>query len=368
MKKEKIWIWKGKNWPKFNYSTPNLLSLYQGFGQLQMALNLLSDSDLVHFKALVLEEDALCTSALEGISLDIKSLQSAICESLGLEYKYPISDPYAQSLTNVLLDVKNTRIPMSESRLFAWHKELFVRDQHGIHPVKVGRYRSHKDGEIQVISGTWDKEHLHYIAPPAKNIELEMTRLLLWINTELDTDPVIKSAIVHLWFLLIHPFNDGNRRLARDISDYVLSASTQIPTELFSLAFEMNEMKSSFYGILDSVCLQTDMDISAWIQWYLEALHHAVEKSLLRVQTFKKKMDYKEKLQNTPLNSRQLAALYRLLNAYPLDTNTIIKTGTYARENTISKPTSARDLKDMKNKHLLKSKGKGRGAYYVLSI
>lgn len=368
MKKEKIWIWQGKDWPSFNYSDPNLIGVYQGFGQLQMALKLLSDADLVQFKASVLEEDALSTSALEGISVDEKSLQSAICESLGLNHTYPISDPYAQSLTNVLLDVKNTSIPVTESRLFAWHQELFIRDQHGLHPIQTGRYREHTDGEIKVISGTWDKEYLHYIAPPAKDIELEMTRLLLWINTELDTDPVIKSAIVHLWFLLIHPFNDGNRRLARDISDYVLSSSPLIPTELFSLAFEMNEIKSSFYEVLDTVCLQTNLDISSWIQWYIEALDNALTKSLARVQTFKKKMDYKEKLQNTPLNSRQLSAIYRLLNTYPLETDEAIKTGTYASQNNISKPTSTRDLQDMKNKHLLKSKGKGRGVCYVLSI
>lgn len=368
MKKEKTWIWQGKNWPKFNYLTPNLLNLYQGFGQLQMALKLLSTSDLTHFQALVLEEEALSTSALEGIGVDKKSLQSAICGSLGLNYEHPISDPYAQSLTNVLLDVKNTSIPITEARLFAWQQELFIRDQNGLHPAQVGRYRKHKDGEIKVISGTWNKEFLHYVAPPAKNIELEMTRLLLWINTELDTDPVIKSAIVHLWFLLIHPFNDGNRRLARDISDYVLSSSPLIPSELFSLAFEMNELKSSFYEVLDSVCLQTDMDISSWIQWYIKALENALEKSLSRVQTFKQKMDYKEKLQNTPLNSRQTTTIYRLLNAYPVEIDETIKTGTYASQNNISKPTSARDLKDMKNKQLLKSKGRGRGVYYVLSI
>ncbi len=368
MKKEMRWIWQVKEWPRFNYSAPGLVSIYQRFGQLQMASELLSASDLTYFKALVLEEEALSTSALEGIGVDTKSLHSAICESLGLEYAYPITDPYAQSLINILLDVKDTSLPMTEPRLFAWQQELFIRDQHGLHPARTGRYRRDKDGEIRVVSGTWKKEHLHYVAPPAKDIELEMARLLLWIHTEQNTDPVIKSAIVYLWFLLIHPFDDGNRRLARDISDYVLSSSDLIPTELFSLAFEMNEMKSSFYDVLDKVCIQTDMDISLWIDWYIEALDYALNKSLLRVQTFKKKMDYRDKLQNAPLNARQLTTLYHLLNAYPLETDEALKTGSYAIQHGISKPTSTRDLKDMKEKRLLKSKGKGRGVHYILSI
>lgn len=368
MKKEITWIWQGKKWPRFNYSTPDLVSIYQRFGQLQMANKLLSTSDLTYFKALVLEDEALSTSALEGISVDPNSLQSAICESLSLKYEYPIVDPYAQSLINILLDAKDTSLPMTEPRLFAWQQELFIRDQHGLHPAGTGRYRRDKEGEIRIVSGTWKKEHLHYVAPPAKDIELEMARLLLWIHTEQKTDPVIKSAIVYLWFLLIHPFDDGNRRLTQDVSNYVLSSSDLVPTELFSLAFEMNEMKSSFYDVLDKVCTQTDMDISLWINWYVDALHNALEKSLLRVQTFKKKMDFREKLQNTPLNARQLTTLYRLLSAYPLNTDEALKTGPYAIQHGISKPTSTRDLKDMKMKQLLKSKGKGRGVYYTLSI
>jgi len=193
-----------------------------------------------------------------------------------------------------------------------------------------------------------------------------MNRFLLWLNTENKIDPVIKSAIAHIWFLLIHPFEDGNRRLARDISDHVLSFGTNIPTELFTLAFEINEHKNEFYETLDSLSSSNNLDISKWISWYINILSLSLKRALKRVQDIKHKALFWDKIQGLSLNTRQRLVISALLN----DTlkSKKLKTSLYASLYKTSKPTASRDLKDLYIKKILQVKGRGRGVYYELML
>jgi len=364
MKKTKTWIWQNKNWPNFIYDRPDTHTLYQKFGQLHMAETLLSPQDVLRLKTNTLGLEAIATSLLEGELLSQKSLNASISKHLKSKHTSQDITPSSDALVDLLMDAKRNNVPLVPPRLFAWHKALFPVHKKGAPLVHTGMYRDADAGEIKIISGTWEKEVLHYLAPDAKDIELEMNRFLLWLNTENTLDLVVKSAIAHLWFLLIHPFDDGNRRLARDISDHVLSSSSLIPSQLFTLAFEINEMKDSYYKSLDRVCFQEGVDISLWVQWYVKMLSSSLDTALQRVELLKTKALFWEKIKTITLNQRQRHMVSKMLHN-ELNAKEV-KTAFYAQTFNISKPTSARDLRDLHHKKILKSCGAGRGVYYEL--
>ena len=364
MKNNKTWIWQSEQWPNFVYNTPDTHNIYQKFGQLYMAEALLSPEDVLRLKTNTLEVEAIATSLLEGEVLSQKSLSSSISKHLKSKNTSQDSTPSSDALVDLLIDAKRSNAPLTPPRLFAWHKALFPIQKKGAHPIHTGTYRDVDAKEVKIISGTWEKEVLHYLAPPAKDIELEMNRFLLWLNTENRLDLVVKSAIAHLWFLLIHPFDDGNRRLARDISDHVLSSSSLIPSQLFTLAFEINEMKDSYYKSLDKVCAQEGLDISLWLQWYVKMLSSSLDTALQRIDALKTKALFWEKIKTVPLNQRQRQLISKMLHNELQEKK--VKTAFYAQTFKVSKPTSARDLRDLHHKKILKSFGAGRGVYYEL--
>jgi len=364
MKKVKTWIWEHKNWPDFVYNEVQTSHLYQCFGQLEMALKLLRPLDIKRLKAKNLYLEAVATSALEGEALSIEGLHYSIDTHLGLKSVPQKKDVQTDALLTLLLDAKNKKEPLSPARLFAWHQSLFSSNKSTVYPVEKGVYRHNQKEELKIISGTWDKEVVHYLAPPANLVEFEMNRFLLWLNTEHKLDPIIKSAIGHMWFLLIHPFEDGNRRLARDISEHILSYHTAIPTELFTLAHETNEHKNEYYEKLDSLSSNNSLDISQWIDWYVSVLSLSLENALKRVQNIQHMALYWDKIQEIQLNIRQRALISALLNDEFKDKK--LQTALYASTYKTSKPTASRDLKDLLLKKILIIKGKGRGIFYEL--
>ncbi|PHR55885.1 MAG: hypothetical protein COA44_09605 [Arcobacter sp.] len=366
MKKTQTWIWQDKNWPNFVFNELKTSHIYQCFGQLEMAAKLLNPIDVKRLKAQNFELEAIATSALEGETLSHSSLKASIYTHLGLGNMADKKDVQTDALLTLLIDAKNTDEPLSPARLFAWHQGLFPSQKKLTYPIHKGVYRHNKKEELRIISGTWEKEVLHYLAPPASKVEFEMNRFLLWLNTENKLDPIIKSAIAHIWFLLIHPFEDGNRRLARDISDHVLSFGTNIPTELFTLAFEINEHKNEFYETLDSLSSSNNLDISKWISWYINILSLSLKHALKRVQDIKHKALFWDKIQGLSLNARQRLVISALLN--DAHKSQKLKTSLYASLYKTSKPTASRDLKDLYIKKILQVKGRGRGVYYELML
>lgn len=359
------WIWQSKLWPNFTYDTPDMRQIYHSLGQLYMAEKVLSPVDITKISSIVLEKEAFATSALEGDVLHLSNVQASVSKALRLE-AHTVSRPTVQieALLDVLMDTKRTDEPLTAPRLFAWHRALFPLKQSGLHKVTPGLYRDDSKGEVKIVSGTWEKEKVHYLAPPADRVELEMNRFLLWLNTENKMDIVVKSAIAHLWFLLIHPFDDGNRRLARDISDYVLSSSPDIPSNLFTLAFEINTCKKEYYETLDRVCSRDDADITLWINWFIETFQISLTHAIERIDAQKEKAMYWDKIQAIALNGRQRKLVSKALDIS--NPQVKIHTSLYASLFKVSKPTAARDLKDMKQKGILRSQGAGRGVSYSL--
>ncbi len=344
---------------------PDLRKIYHYLGQLSMAQKILNPLDIARLNTLVLTEEALATSMLEGELLQRKDIQASIEKVFRLERTSPLSSTVkTEALIDLLLDVRRSDEPLTPPRLFAWHKALFPLQQSGLHKIQTGLYRDDAQGEVKIISGTWEKETLHYLTPPADTVELEMSRFLLWLNTEETIDVVLKSAIAHIWFLMIHPFDDGNRRLARDISDYVLSGSSDIPSGFFAIAPEIYTFKKEYYEALDKVCIKEDADITVWIEWFVKTLEVSLQNALARVQELHAKALFWDKIQDIPLNKRQRWLLSKMLDFS--DPFQKVQTALYSISFKVSKPTASRDLKDLQKKGVLDPHGAGRGVYYTL--
>lgn len=361
------WIWQSERWPDFTYTAPGTTALYHRFGQLAMVEKLLSASLTEALTVSALEEEAVATSLIEGEVLQRSSVRASVHKALRIksdEELHPTEQ--TDALVAVLLDAKRSGEPLTAERLFRWHKALFPTGQSGLTPISTGAYRDDAGGDMKIVSGPWEREKVHYVAPPAHRVEQEMTRFLLWLNTEGSLDVVIKSAVAHLWFLLIHPFDDGNGRLARAISDYVLSGSPDVPSRLFSVASEINRRKKEYYRELDAVCVRQDGDLSRWLAWFVTMMGSSLDHALEQIEAVKFKATFWERVRDVALNERQRKVLVKMLDKLPEPFEGGMKTAKYAAIAKTSKPTAARDLKELEEKGVLKRHGAGRGVYYTL--
>ncbi len=367
MKTYQKWIWQSDSWPYFTYTFCDTTQAYHRFGQLMMVENLMQNTLSEQMIASAYEDEAIATSLIEGEVLQRSSVRASVHKALSLQNSDELhATVQTDALVEVLIDAKKGEGTLSSERLFRWHKALFPTGQSGLRTILTGKYRDDADGEMKIVSGPWEKEKVHYVAPPAHAIEAEMNRFLLWLNTEESLDPLIKASIAHLWFLLIHPFDDGNGRLARAISDFVLSRSSAIPSTLFSTASEINRRRREYYAQLDSVCIRSECDISAWIAWFVQMVDAALADALAKVEAVKFKSRFWESVRDISLNDRQRKVLTKMLDVLPEEFEGGMKTAKYASIAKTSKPTAARDLKELCDYGVLESHGSGRGVYYTV--
>lgn len=367
MKTYQQWIWQNDSWPHFTYTIPDVAQVYHRFGQLMMVESLLQNTLSNQMIASAYEDEAIATSLIEGEILQRSSVRASVHKALSLQSSDELHvTVQTDALVEILLDAKKGSGLLTCERLFRWHKALFPTAQSGLRTILTGTYRDDAQGEMKIVSGPWEKEKVHYIAVPAHKIEAEMNRFLLWLNTEDALDTVIKAAIAHLWFLLIHPFDDGNGRLARAISDFVLSRSPSIPSTLFSTASQINRQRKEYYSELDYVCVRNDGDISQWVRWFVQMLDSALADALMRVEAVKFKTRFWESVRDLSLNDRQRKVLTKMLDVLPDEFEGGMKTSKYASIAKTSKPTAARDLKELCDYGVLESHGSGRGVYYTV--
>jgi len=361
------WIWQSNSWPHFTYTLPDVTQVYHQFGQLMMVEKLMQNALNEQMIALAYEDEAIATSLIEGEVLQRSSVRASVHKALSFHNTHELhATVQTDALVAVLVDAKKGEGTLSAERLCKWHKALFPTGQSGLRTIRTGTYRDDCDGEMKIISGPWEKEKVHYIAPPANNLEAEMNRFLVWINTKESLDPLIKASIAHLWFLLIHPFDDGNGRLGRAISDFVLSRSPSIPSTLFSTASEINRRRKEYYTQLDNVCIRTDGDITEWVAWFVRMVESALADALTRVESVKFKSRFWESVRDISLNDRQRKVLTKMLDVLPEPFEGGMKTAKYASIAKTSKPTAARDLKELCDYGVLESHGSGRGVYYTV--
>lgn len=363
---ENRWIWESDNFPNFVYDNINLGNLNYKFGQLNMVEEFMNVKDSNELLLNTLLNDAISTLAIEGETLQRSSVRSSINKilKLGLEddYSYTVQ---SDSLIEILVDAKTNTKPLDKKRLLSWHKALFPTGNSGLNSINIGSYRTDIEN-MQIVSGAWNKEKVHYIAPPSKDVERLMGQFLEWLNIKDDLNSIYKAIVAHLYFVLIHPFDDGNGRIARAITDYVLSQSKLANVNFYSISTLIYKKRKEYYEVLDKVCTHSNQDINIWIEWFVKLLEESIDDTLLKVEVVKSKAKFWDKHINTKLNDRQKKVILKILSYLPEEFEGGMKVQKYMNITKSTRQTSSRDLIDLVNKNIMQSHGMGRGVYYTL--
>lgn len=361
------YIYQHENWANFIWDNDkvNLLlgevRYLQGkiYGQIQsLGFSLQEETNLYN-----LTSDVVKSAEIEGEELNYDQVRSSVARRLGIEIGGLDSvNRNVEGVVEMILDAtQNYLSPLDEERLFGWHSCLFPTGRSGMYKIEVAQWRT---GEMQIVSGAMGKEKIHYEAIPAQNLQKEMSIFLNWVNHHHTLDLVLKSAIAHFWFIIIHPFDDGNGRIARAISDLLLSRSDNSNYRFYSMSSQILVQKKEYYEVLKKVQHSTG-DITEWIVWFLNCLKNALndtEKSLEKVLF---KSEFWKIHENTPINERQRLMLNKLLDGF----DGKLKTSKWAKITKVSTDTALRDIRDLIGKGILRQEdGGGRSTNYELDI
>ena len=364
------WIWQHSNWPQFIYDSEQLLSkladLNRRIGALEITSRALVGEVLLDARETIMTDDALETSAIEGEILRRSSVRASIRKRLGLPVIQDDSDRHTDALVAMLMDArKSADEPLTEEKLFSWHAALFPTGYSGLHKINVGHYRGHE--EMQIVSGPVEKEMVHYIAPPRNKLEDDMKSLLSFVNKTVQTDPLLKAGIVHLWFIMVHPFDDGNGRIARALNDYVLSGNYPHLMQIVSVSKQISYDRKGYYRTLEQAG-KGGLDITEWLTWFLDTFAKAMQESNWIVDRILKKVKFWQEHKETPLNDRQHKVINRLLDAGEKFEGGMT-TRKYSSMTKCSKVTASRDLSDLEKKNILKKRsGGGRSTSYGITV
>lgn len=362
-----VWIWQYDQWPHFCWNDSNIISLLarvrQQQGQLLGLMSSLGFDTQSHNALEVMTEDVLRNAEIEGMLLNPDHVRSSVARHLGLDTAgMPEADHYTEGVVQVLMDaVQHAHAPLTEERLFNWHAALFPTGRSGITAITVAAWRQGAD-PMQVVSGAIGKEQVHYEAPPSERLPQEMEQFLRWVNSEESIDPVLKAAIAHLWFVNIHPFDDGNGRLTRTITDMLLARADGSSQRFYSMSAAILRNKKGYYEILEYIG-KHGMDITPWLIWFLETMEDAITTAQTRVRRVVQKTLFWQKHVATPLNERQVKIINRIWDGLEGKLNT----SKWAKMTHTSSATALRDIQDLVQKGILRDSGEGgRNTNYVL--
>ena len=364
------WIWQHRSWPHFSFHADRLLNDLGEASKMIGALEAISRSisDQANTAALerVLSDDAMETSAIEGETLRRSSVRFSIRRRLGLPIEQNDQDIRTDGLIAMLFDARSQiQEPLSALRMLGWHAALFPTGFSGLKKIRVGQYRGLE--EMQIVSGPLGKETVHYIAPPHSRLELEMEQFLRWVNTNREHPPLLKAGIAHLWFIMIHPFDDGNGRVGRAVIDHIMAVHYPRLMQLISFSKQFSQNRKGYYAALEQAG-KGGMDITDWLKWFLQAAITAMQEAQWVVDTVIQKTSFWEMHKETTFNERQRKVINRLLDAGGQFAGNMT-TRKYAGMTKCSKVTASRDLADLVSKEVLqKTAVGGRSTSYVLCV
>lgn len=354
-------------WPRFHWEQEELINLLAEVRQLQGKL--LGKVELLGFDLKdeanleTLIQDIVKTSEIEGEVLNPELVRSSIAVRLGLDnLGIEHSNRNIDGIVDMMLDATQTfNKSLSEERLYGWHSALFPTGRSGMYKIEVAKWRT---GDMQVVSGGMGREKVHFEAPSPKKLEKEMQEFINWFNQEESLDSIIKAGISHLWFVTIHPFDDGNGRIARSITDMQLSKSDGVNQRFYSMSSRINAEKKSYYTILERT-QKGDLDITNWLKWFLECLKGAIIDSNFIIDKVVRKHQFFVNNVSKITNERQRLILTKLLDGF--DGN--LTSSKYAKIAKTSPDTALRDIKDLVEKGILvKSDSGGRSTNYILNF
>jgi len=356
------------DWPKFRWDQNRLADRLaavrhrQGrlIGRMEaLGFPLRSEATLEN-----LTQEVLKSSEIEGEILDREQVRSSIARRLGMDIGgLTAADRHVEGVVEMMLDAtEKYSEPLTTERLFGWHAAMFPTGRSGMKRITVGGWRDDASGPMQVVSGPIGRERVHYEAPPAHRLAAEMKAFLDWFNGEAAIDPVLKAAVAHLWFVTIHPFNDGNGRIARTIADMALARSEGTAQRFYSMSAQIRQERNAYYDILERT-QKGDLDITSWLEWFLGCLDRAFDGAESTLSNVFKKARFWEKHAGAAFNDRQRDMLNRLLNGFEGK----LTTSKWAQIAKCSQDTALRDIDDLVARGILrKEPAGGRSTSYSL--
>ncbi len=363
-----LYIYQNPDWPAFFWEDSQILRQLGEVRHLQGKL--LGKMESLGFElqneALLntLTMDVLKSTEIEGEFLNPGQVRSSLARRLGLEIAGTgPSDRNVDGMVDMMLDAtQNNSQILDEERLFGWHSALFPSGRSGLYKIQVGTWREDTTGPMQVVSGAIGREKVHYQAPDSEKVPFEMERFIEWFNSDSKIDEVIKSAVAHLWFVTIHPFDDGNGRVTRALTDMLLARADKSKQRFYSMSAQIRLERKSYYDILEKT-QKGDLNITDWLLWFLDCLIKALKSTetvLVRVLT---KADFWQKQKDTDLNVRQKLMLNKLLDGFEGK----LTSSKWAKITKTSTDTALRDIQDLQNKNILKKdEAGGRSTNYEL--
>lgn len=364
-----MYIWEQHDWPNWKFDLAHLsrhlseAHYSQGrlFGKMEsLGFNFQDETELS-----TLTQDVVKSSEIEGDNLNSDQVRSSLARRLGMDIGLTVpSDRSVDGVVEMMLDAtRNYNQPLTDSRLFAWHGALFPTGRSGLAAVRVAAWRDDSAGPMQVISGAFGHERVHYQAPPAFRLEQEMDQFFCWFNAEeAVVDPLIKAGLSHLWFVTLHPFDDGNGRIARAIGDMALAKAEKTSRRFYSLSSQIRHNRNSYYETLEQTQKQ-GMDVTIWLEWFLVNLCQAIDNAEGTLAQVIAKARFWEKQHLRSLNQRQVMMLNRLLDGFEGK----LTSSKWAKLAKCSQDTALRDIASLLEYEILqKSDAAGRSTSYEL--
>jgi len=365
---EKTYIWQSDVWPKWRYDLSAIADQLTAVSHAQgLLMGRLADVGLaVRDQASIatLTDEVVKTSAIEGEVLNADSVRSSIARQLGVDIGAvaPV-DRHVDGVVDMVLDASlNCDKALTAERLFGWHAALFPTGYSGLNTIITGQWRDDVDGPMQVVSGPMGRRKVHFEAPPAHTLPKETANFITWANEATGEPALVKAGLAHLWFVTVHPFDDGNGRMARAVGDLFLARADSSPQRFYSLSAQIQRERKDYYDILERTQKET-MDVTQWLTWFLGALHRAIESAHSTLEKVLVKALFWQRLAGVALNERQLKLLNRMLDGFEGK----LTSSKWAAIAKCSPDTALRDITQLLALGVLqKSNGAGRSAGYLL--
>lgn len=363
------YIWQARDWPDWRYDATTLLQPLADVTRAQgLLMGRLADVGLAlrnQASLSALTEDVIKTSEIEGEHLNMESVKSSIARRLGVDVgaMAPV-DRHAEGVVDMVIDATaNCESPITRERLFGWHAAMFPNGYSGMSRINVGAWRDDAAGPMQVVSGPTGHRRVHFEAPPAGQLESETEAFLTWANGSSGEQPLIKAGLAHLWFMTLHPFDDGNGRIARAVGDLFLARADNSPQRFYSLSAQIQRERKAYYDILERT-QKSSLDVTEWLHWFLHTLHRSVSHAQLTIDAVLVKTRFWQRWATTPLNERQVKLVNRLLDGFEGK----LTSSKWAAIGKCSPDTALRDITDLLARGILrKAIAGGRSTSYELN-
>jgi Fic family protein len=365
-----MYIHEHRAWPEFTWNQAALAGLLPEVRHLQGRL--LGRMEALGFQLRqeatleTLTQDVVKTSEIEGERLDTLQVRSSLARRMGLDTgALPPTDRNVEGIVEVMLDAtRRYQKSLTAERLFGWHAALFPAGRSGMRRITVGAWRTKKSGAMQVVSGPIGREAVHYEAPASDRLKKEMPRFIKWCNSSTELEPVLKAALAHFWFVTIHPFEDGNGRIARAIADLMLARSENTAQRFYSMSAQIQQERDDYYIVLER-CQKGTLDITDWLVWFLSCLKRAIAASAQTLEAVLLKAGFWKAHAGESFSERQRKVINRLLDGFEGK----LTSSKWAKLTKCSQDTALRDISDLVERGILaKEEAGGRSTSYTLRL